>query len=301
MTVVQAQQVATATAAAAKEIPRGKPVSGRPWKTVQKTRFSTAKYTGTAKLSTTWEDKVAKKARAKELKALQGEIKARRQAERDAKRQAREDKEKRRKENELKSAAVQVVRRALVVVLVLVPVREGTHARLNWLADLADTPHQGHEQEAAAQHQEDHRQQAGRRRVCAALLQVGRRDRPRMAAATRSQVYRRTSFVFPCRSSLIAALCRPHATASGAAEHAGASNATARWKAPGAFGLFSAALGRILGACASPWAVAELVASSEAPPTHRNGGRTPGSAALLRPIGAKPPCLPCSTDAHSHA
>jgi hypothetical protein len=169
MTVVQAQQAAT-TAAAAKEIPRGKPVSGRPWKTVQKTRFSTAKYTGTAKLSTTWEDKLAKKARAKELKALQGEIKARRQAERDAKRQAREDKEKRRKENELKSAAVQVVRPALSVMLVLLLV--GTHVLLVCLADLADTPHQGHEQEAAAQHQEDHRQQAGRRRVRAALLQV---------------------------------------------------------------------------------------------------------------------------------
>lgn len=111
MTATKSSTAATtAVATAPKDIPRGRPVSGRPWKTVQKTRFSGAKYTGTAKLSTTWEQKLVKKAHAKELKALQDEIKARRQGERDAKRQAREDKEKRRKENELKSAAVQVVR-----------------------------------------------------------------------------------------------------------------------------------------------------------------------------------------------
>lgn len=115
-----AVHAASGAAAAPKEIPRGKPVSGRPWKTVQKTRFSTAKYTGTSKLSTTWEDKLVKKARAKELKALQDEIKARRQGERDAKRQAREEKEKRRKENELKSASVQVVRPPFDVVVVVV-------------------------------------------------------------------------------------------------------------------------------------------------------------------------------------
>uniref|UniRef100_K3WMY0 Coiled-coil domain-containing protein 86 n=1 Tax=Globisporangium ultimum (strain ATCC 200006 / CBS 805.95 / DAOM BR144) TaxID=431595 RepID=K3WMY0_GLOUD len=93
------------------EAPIGKPVSGRTWKKVEKTRFSSVKYKGTATLSTSWEEKMLKRAKLKELKALQDEIKARRQGERDAKRQAREEKEKRRKENELKSASVQVISR----------------------------------------------------------------------------------------------------------------------------------------------------------------------------------------------
>ncbi|KAF1328665.1 putative glycosyl hydrolase family 17 protein, partial [Globisporangium splendens] len=93
------------------EAPIGKPVSGRTWKKVEKTRFSAVKYKGTKTLSTSWEEKMLKRAKLKELKALQDEIKVRRQSERDAKRQAREEKEKRRKENELKSASVQVISR----------------------------------------------------------------------------------------------------------------------------------------------------------------------------------------------
>ncbi|KAG7397564.1 hypothetical protein PHYBOEH_000497 [Phytophthora boehmeriae] len=91
--------------------PRGRPVSGRVWKKVQKTRFSAQGFKGTKVLSTTWEEKMLKRSKLKELKELQAEIKARRQGERDAKKQAREEKEKRRKENELKSAAVQVISR----------------------------------------------------------------------------------------------------------------------------------------------------------------------------------------------
>ncbi|RLN47512.1 hypothetical protein BBJ29_000626 [Phytophthora kernoviae] len=91
--------------------PRGRPVSGRTWKKVQKTRFSAQGFKGTKVLSTTWEEKMLKRTKLKELKDLQAEIKTRRQGERDAKRQAREEKEKRRKENELKSAAVQVISR----------------------------------------------------------------------------------------------------------------------------------------------------------------------------------------------
>ncbi|EGZ10983.1 hypothetical protein PHYSODRAFT_264714 [Phytophthora sojae] len=101
----------TTTASKAAGPPRGRPVSGRVWKKVQKTRFSAQGFKGTKVLSTTWEEKMLKRSKLKELKELQAEIKARRQAERDAKRQAREEKEKRRKENELKSASVQVISR----------------------------------------------------------------------------------------------------------------------------------------------------------------------------------------------
>ncbi|RLN71019.1 hypothetical protein BBJ28_00013991 [Nothophytophthora sp. Chile5] len=115
MTTVAAQQPkansSSADATKAKgAAPRGRPVSGRVWKKVQKTRFSSQGFKGTKVLSTTWEEKLLKRSKLKDLKELQAEIKARHQAERDAKRQAREDKEKRRKENELKSAAVQISR-----------------------------------------------------------------------------------------------------------------------------------------------------------------------------------------------
>ncbi|KAE9035613.1 hypothetical protein PR003_g7698 [Phytophthora rubi] len=107
-TTQPSSKTVTTTAA---EPPRGRPVSGRVWKKVQKTRFSSQGFKGTKVLSTTWEEKMLKRSKLKELKDLQAEIKARRQAERDAKRQAREEKEKRRKENELKSASVQVISR----------------------------------------------------------------------------------------------------------------------------------------------------------------------------------------------
>ncbi|POM76936.1 hypothetical protein PHPALM_5768, partial [Phytophthora palmivora] len=74
---------------------------------VQKGRFGSQGFKGTKVLSTTWEEKMLKRAKLKELKDLQTEIKARRQAEKDAKRQAREEKEKRRKENELKSSSLE--------------------------------------------------------------------------------------------------------------------------------------------------------------------------------------------------
>jgi hypothetical protein len=115
-----------------------------------------------------------KRSKLKELKELQSEIKARRQAERDAKRQAREDKEKRRKENELKSAAVQVVRVVNCCWLPRVHMLWKLTLCLSLLLDLAHAQNQDDEQEAAAQRQEDNRQQAGRCRVRADLLQVER-------------------------------------------------------------------------------------------------------------------------------
>lgn len=121
MTVTRSSTTTTTTATASapvpgtnvapQDAPMGKPVSGRTWKKAEKARFSTVRYKGTKVLSTSWEDKVAKRAKQTELKALQNEIKSRRQGERDAKRQAREEKEKRRKENEFKSASVQVISR----------------------------------------------------------------------------------------------------------------------------------------------------------------------------------------------
>ncbi|DAZ92570.1 TPA: hypothetical protein N0F65_012800 [Lagenidium giganteum] len=98
-----------ANAADNKEVPRGRAVSGRVWKKVQKTRFSSQTYKATKVLSTTWEEKMLKRAKLKELKELQAEIKNRRQAEKDEKKRAREERERRRAENELKSASVQVI------------------------------------------------------------------------------------------------------------------------------------------------------------------------------------------------
>lgn len=107
------------TSVAPSAAPMGKPVSGRTWKKTEKARFSTVRYKGTKVLSSSWEEKMLKRAKHKEMKALQSEIKTRRQGERDAKRQAREEKEKRRKENELKSASVQVVRLCVLAFLLM--------------------------------------------------------------------------------------------------------------------------------------------------------------------------------------
>lgn len=153
--------------------PRGKAVSGRVWKTIQTKRFSSMRTTGTKVLSTTWEEKQLKKAKLKQMKELQAEIKARKQGERDAKRQAREEKEKRRKENELKSASVQVVRWLRTHTLMDIGSADLFMIQLrDLLADLAYAPHQGDEQEAVAQREEDDRQQARRGGVRAGVFQV---------------------------------------------------------------------------------------------------------------------------------
>ncbi|CAI5727064.1 unnamed protein product [Hyaloperonospora brassicae] len=109
MTVTTLSKTTTTPTTAAP--PRGRPVSGRVWKKVQKTRFSSQGVKSAKVLSSTWDEKLLKRAKLKELKELQTDIKARQQAECEAKRQAREEKEKRRKENELKSASVQVLSR----------------------------------------------------------------------------------------------------------------------------------------------------------------------------------------------
>jgi hypothetical protein len=123
---------------------------------------------------------VLKRAKLKEMKALQSEIKSRRQAERDAKRQAREDKEKRRKENELKSASVQVVRAVSWLGCVAIWTARRTQrlfiVMFFYDADFAHAPHEDDEQEATTQHQEDDCEQARRRRVRARVLQVSAFD-----------------------------------------------------------------------------------------------------------------------------
>jgi len=91
------------------EAPRGKPVSGRPWKKVQRTRFSAIRYKATKELSTTWDEKLQLKGRKKEMKVLEREIADRKKQEKVDKRVAREEKEKRRLANELKTASVQVI------------------------------------------------------------------------------------------------------------------------------------------------------------------------------------------------
>jgi hypothetical protein len=151
-------------------VPRGRPVSGRVWKTTQKTRFSSQTYKATKTLSTTWEQKVEKRAKLQNLKDLEAEIKARRQAEKDERKREREEREKRRAENELKSASVQVVRGWLYDEMEGVLLQ--TNSFMSPYADFASKQTQDHEQKAAAQHQEDYREQAGRRRVRARLLQV---------------------------------------------------------------------------------------------------------------------------------
>ncbi len=97
------------TAAAKLEVPRGKPVSGRPWKKVQKSRNSMQTYKATKVLSTTWDQNLAMKGKKREMKELEREIADRKKQERLDKKLAREEKEKRRLANELKSASVQVI------------------------------------------------------------------------------------------------------------------------------------------------------------------------------------------------
>ncbi|CAK4080426.1 unnamed protein product [Aphanomyces euteiches] len=103
--------VTVAAEAKKNEAPRGKPVSGRFWKKPQKAKNSMMTFKATKTLSTTWEEKMAAKAKKKEMKELEQEIANRKKQEKIDKRLAREEKEKRRMANELKSASVQVIRK----------------------------------------------------------------------------------------------------------------------------------------------------------------------------------------------
>ncbi|KDO24370.1 hypothetical protein SPRG_10448 [Saprolegnia parasitica CBS 223.65] len=89
--------------------PRGQPVSNRPWKKTQTQRKSMMTYKATKTLSTTWDEKMAMKAKKKEMKDLEHEIAARKKQERLDKKIAREEKEKRRMANEMKSSTVQQI------------------------------------------------------------------------------------------------------------------------------------------------------------------------------------------------
>ena len=91
------------------KIPRGKPVSGRSWKKVQRTRFSAVKTKARKEFNSTWDEKLAVRSKLASLKELQQEIKDRRQKEKEGRIEAKAERERRRKENELKSAQVQVI------------------------------------------------------------------------------------------------------------------------------------------------------------------------------------------------
>ncbi|KAF0719437.1 Aste57867_1033 [Aphanomyces stellatus] len=105
--------VTVATEAKKTETPRGKPVSGRFWKKPQTHKNSMMSFKATKTLSTTWDEKMAAKAKKKEMKELEHEIANRKKQEKIDKRVAAEEKEKRRMANELKSvqASAQVIRK----------------------------------------------------------------------------------------------------------------------------------------------------------------------------------------------
>lgn len=97
------------TAGATTVIPRGKCVSGRVWKKTQGERFSKIKHRGVKVLTSSWEEKLAKKAKKQEMQALEQEIRDRKRKEIEERKAAREEKLKRKQENEFKSAQVQVI------------------------------------------------------------------------------------------------------------------------------------------------------------------------------------------------
>nr|XP_022338374.1 coiled-coil domain-containing protein 86-like isoform X1 [Crassostrea virginica] len=89
-------------------IPRGKPKSGRPWKTPKNDRFSAIRTTKTKKLN--WDEKMKKRAEQKSIKNYEKELKEKRAKELEQKRIRSEENKKRRLENERKSEVVQTLR-----------------------------------------------------------------------------------------------------------------------------------------------------------------------------------------------
>ncbi|KAJ8042825.1 Coiled-coil domain-containing protein 86 [Holothuria leucospilota] len=88
--------------------PKGKPKSGRTWKTEQRKRFSDLKKD--KPLRTSWRWKMEEKARLKSLKAYENELKENKQRENEELKQRRIAKQKRKEENMKKSEVVQVIK-----------------------------------------------------------------------------------------------------------------------------------------------------------------------------------------------
>ncbi|XP_022252842.1 coiled-coil domain-containing protein 86-like [Limulus polyphemus] len=88
-------------------IPKGRPKSGRVWKSEKKC-FSTLKYDKAVKIS--WKEKMKKRVEQKTLKLYEEELKAAKRKEIEEKKQRREEHRKRREENQRKAEIVQVIR-----------------------------------------------------------------------------------------------------------------------------------------------------------------------------------------------
>eukprot|EP00947_MAST-08B_sp_MAST-8B-sp1_P001557 g1557.t1 len=89
---------------------QGLPESGRNWKQRQPRRASATKTKHTKTLSSTFEQKMLKKANLQRVKDYQNEIKEKRRAEIEDRRRRHEEQEKRKAENELKSTKFQIIR-----------------------------------------------------------------------------------------------------------------------------------------------------------------------------------------------
>jgi len=88
------------------KIMRGKPISGRTWKTPSK-RLS--ELTTTSTLKTTWEQKLDAKKHKESLQLKVAELKEQSKKEKEVKKKAREDKKRKREENEKKASSYQVI------------------------------------------------------------------------------------------------------------------------------------------------------------------------------------------------
>merc|ERR1712168_193956 len=88
-------------------IPRGKPKSGRNWKSINNQRYST--FATDKILQTSWTDKMKLKNEKKYVKEMENELKEKILQEKEAKKQRRRDNIKKREENEKKSQILQTV------------------------------------------------------------------------------------------------------------------------------------------------------------------------------------------------
>ncbi|KAK6731882.1 hypothetical protein RB195_008000 [Necator americanus] len=87
---------------------RGMPKSGRWWKEAQSSRHSAV--IKVKPLKSSWEKKMADRAKQKQVKLIQQEIRDRKEQEKQEKIERRKEQEKRRLENEKKGEVVQVIK-----------------------------------------------------------------------------------------------------------------------------------------------------------------------------------------------
>lgn len=90
-----------------RNIPKGKPKSGRVWKS-QKTRFSDKRLDKT--LKTSWAKKMQIKAQKKSVQSFERQLKEERNNQLEEKRKRQEENKQRRLENERKSEVVQKIK-----------------------------------------------------------------------------------------------------------------------------------------------------------------------------------------------